>query len=97
MFSKIMMCIMGAFLALIVVFGFYASYTANYKRTTCDTSVSADRKYELKLQAIGEPGWPFGSASGQLILAEGKNVISRTDSELRNDGGIISSRCWKAS
>ena len=94
-FLKIMLCIMGSLLAVIVVFGFCISYTVNYKKTICDTSVSPDEKYELTLQAVGEPDWPFGSASGRLVLTEGKDKISQTDFELYNDGGIISSRCWE--
>ena len=94
-FLKIMLCIMVALLAPIVVFWCCISYTANYKKTICDTSVSPDEKYELTLQAVGEPDWPFGSASGRLVLTEGKDKISQTDFELYNDGGIISSRCWE--
>ena len=94
-FLKIMLCIMGSLLAVIVVFGFCISYTVNYKKTICDTSVSSDGKYELTLQAVGEPDWPFGSASGRLILMEGKDKISQTDFELHNDGGSITSNCWK--
>lgn len=94
-FLKFMLCIMSSLIALIVVFWFCISYTVNYKKSTCDTSVSPDEKYELILQAIGEPEWPFGSASGRLVLMEGKDKISQTDFELYNDGGIISSRCWE--
>ena len=94
-FLEIMLCIMGSLLAVIVVFGFCISYTVNYKKTTCDTSVSPDGKYELTLQAVGEPDWPFGSASGRLVLKEGEDKISQTDFELHNDGASISSSCWK--
>ena len=94
-FIKILLCMIGSLFAVIVVFWCCISYTANYKKTTCDTSVSPDGKYELKLQAVGEPEWPFGSASGRLVLVEGKNMIAQTDFELRNDGGIISNRCWE--
>ena len=94
-FLKIMLCIMGSFIALIVVSSFCIAYTVNYKKTTCDTSVSPDGKYELTLQAVGEPDWPFGSASGRLVLKEEKNKISQTDFELKNDGGSISGSCWK--
>ena len=90
-----MLCIMGSLLAVIVAFWFSISYTVNYKKTTCDTSVSPDGKYELTLQAVGEPDWPFGSASGRLVLMEGKDKISQTDFELHNDGGSITSSCWK--
>lgn len=94
-FMKIILCIIGSLVALIVVFWFCISYTVNYKKTICDTSVSPDGKYELTLQAVGEPDWPFGSASGRLVLKEGKDKISQTDFELYNDGGSISSSCWK--
>ena len=67
-FLNIMLCIMGSLLAVIVVFGFCISYTVNYKKITCDTSVSPDKKYEVVLQAVGEPEWAFGSASGRLVL-----------------------------
>ena len=53
--KKFMLCIMGSILAVIVAFWFCISYTVNYKKTTCDTSVSPDGKYELTLQAVGEP------------------------------------------
>lgn len=90
-----MLCIFGGLIALIVVFWIGISYSTNYRKTTCDISVSPDGKYELTLQAIGEPDWPFGSASGRLILKEGKDKISQTGFELLNDGGSIHSSCWK--
>ena len=50
-------------------------YETDYKKTICDTAISPDKKYELILEAVGEAEWPFGSASGRLILKEGKNKI----------------------
>ncbi len=94
-FIKIILCIMGVIIALLAVFWFGISYVTNYKKTTCDISVSPDGKYELTLQAVGEPDWPFGSASGRLVLMEGKDKISQTDFELHNDGGSINSSCWE--
>ena len=93
--KKFMLCIMGSLIALFVVFWCCISYTVNYKKITCDTSVSPDKKYEVILQAVGEPEWPFGSASGRLVLKEGEDKISQTDFELNNDGGSITSNCWK--
>ena len=86
-FLKIMLCIMGSLLTVIVAFWFSISYTVNYKKITCDTSVSPDGKYELTLQAVVEPDWPFVSASVRLVLMEVKDKISQTDLELHNDGG----------
>lgn len=93
--KKFMLCIMGSLIALFVVFWCCISYTVNYKKITCDTSVSPDKKYEVILQAVGEPEWPFGSASGRLVLKEGEDKISQTNFELHNDGASISSSCWK--
>ena len=77
-FLKYVLCIMGVLLVMIVVVWCSISYTANYKKTICDTSVSPDGKYELTLQAVGEPDWPFGSASGRLILKKNEDTISQT-------------------
>ena len=66
--KKFMLCIMGSLIALFVVFWCCITYTVNYKKITCDTSVSPDKKYEVVLQAVGEPEWAFGSASGRLVL-----------------------------
>ena len=40
-------------------------YAVDHRKTI---SVSPDGKYELTLIEIGEPVWPFGSASGRLTL-----------------------------
>lgn len=93
-FLKIMLCFMGSLVALIVVFWFCISYTVNYKKTTCDISVSPDGKYEMTLQAVGEPDWPFGSANGRVVLKKDDQEISNVEFELHNDGGSISNRCW---
>lgn len=94
-FMKTLLYIMGLCIALIVVFRFCISYETNYKKTNCDTSVSSDGIYELELWAIGEPKFPFGSASGRLVLKKEGKKIAKTDFELYNDGGSISSNCWK--
>lgn len=69
-------------------------YETNYKKTIRDTTVSPDGVYELTLIEIGEPVWPFGPASGRLVLNEGDTTISQTDFELRNDGCSIGSNDW---
>ena len=46
----------------------YFRYAVDHRKTIRDTSVSPDGKYELMLIEIGEPVWPFGSASGRLTL-----------------------------
>ena len=94
-YFKVIICFIGLVCAMIIILGISFSYMTNYKKVTIDTSNSPDGKYELTLQAVGEPDWPFGSASGRLILMEGQDKISQTDFELHNDGGSITSNCWK--
>ena len=63
-----------ALFAICVVIGMnflligYFRYVVDHRKTIRDTSVSPDGKYELTLIEIGEPVWPFGSASGRLTL-----------------------------
>lgn len=84
-----------AIFIIIVVFWGSLAYVSNYKITEADTSVSPDGTYELVLQAVGEADFPFGSASGRLVLYEGKSRISKTDFELFDDGGCIRSSIWE--
>lgn len=94
-FFKGILCFTGLICVIGLCLGVPFSYVTNYKKVTVDTSNSSDGQYELVLQAIGEPDWPFGSASGRLVLKEGKDKISQTDFELHNDGVSITSSCWK--
>ena len=75
--------------------GLCISYITNYKKVTVDTSNAPDGQYKLLLQSVGEPDWPFGSASGRLILKKNEDTISQTGFELRNDGGSVNDSCWK--
>ena len=92
---KVILGIVAVILIIIVVFWVSIVYVSDYKITTVDTSVSPDETYELVLQAVGEADFPFGSASGRLILYEGKSKISKTDFELWDDGGCIRSSIWE--
>ena len=80
---------------IIAVFWGSFIYMSDYKITKVDTSVSTDGTYELVLQAVGEADFPFGSASGRLVLYEDKSRISKADFELRDDGGSIRSGIWE--
>lgn len=59
----------------------YFRYAVDHRKTIRDTSVSPDGKYELTLIEIGEPVWPFGSASGRLTL---DNEDESTASQVEN-------------
>ena len=80
---------------IIAVFWGSLAYVSNYKIAEADTSVSPDGTYELVLQAVGEADFPFGSASGRLVLYEGKSRISKADFELWDDGRSIRSSIWE--
>ena len=96
--KKIMKFVLGfvavVFLIVAVLWGSFV-YMSDYKITEVDTSVSPDGIYELVLQAVGEADFPFGSASGRLILFEGKGRLSKADFELFDDGGGIRSSIWE--
>ena len=94
--KRIMKIILGfvVFIIIVVLWGSFA-YVSDYKITNVDTSVSPDETYELVLQAVGEADFPFGSASGRLVLYEGKSRISKADFELFDDGGCIRSGIWE--
>ena len=94
--KRIMKIILGfvVFIIIVVLWGSFV-YVSDYKITNVDTSVSSDGTHELVLQAIGEADFPFGSASGRLVLYEGKSRISKADFELFDDGGCIRSGIWE--
>ena len=82
------------FIIIAVFWGSFA-YVSNYKITEADISVSPDGTYELVLQAVGEADFPFGSATGRLVLYKGKSRISKADFELWDDGRSIRSSIWE--
>lgn len=91
---RIILCAVCLILGLNLLLAGCLNYALNYKKTVCDTSVSPDGRYELSLTAIGEAKFPFGPASGRLILMEEDAQISQAEFELYNDGGNITSSCW---
>lgn len=88
------LCIICLAIGMVLLLAGCLYYETNCKETIRDTSISPDGKYELILMEIGEPAWPFGPASGRLILNEGDTQISKTNFRLANDGCSISSNDW---
>lgn len=84
----------GSFFVLCLVFWFCFLYVTKYKVTTCDTVVSPDGVYQLTLQSVGEPDFPFGASEGRLILEKDGNEISKMDFVVHDDGGAITENCW---
>ena len=91
---KTVLCIICVVIGMNMLLAGCVYYITNSKKTLRDTSISPDGKYELSLVEIGEPAWPFGPASGLLVLNESDTTISQTDFELRNDGCSIGSNDW---
>lgn len=91
---KTAFCLICMVIGLILLLAGCFYYEMNYKKTIRDTSVSPDGIYELALIEIGEPAWPFGPASGRLVLNEDDTRISETIFRLANDGCSISSNDW---
>ncbi|MCB6414463.1 hypothetical protein OCV99_01545 [Dorea acetigenes] len=90
---KIIIYFVGIIVILAAVFYLSLFYVTNCKKIDCDVSVSPNQNYELTLQQIGEPDWPFGSVSGRLVLVGNNRKIVQADFELRNDGASISDVC----
>ncbi|MEZ3445059.1 MAG: hypothetical protein K1W30_08010 [Lachnospiraceae bacterium] len=80
--GKTVLGVIAAVFAIVAIFGGSIVYVSEYRITTIDTSVSPDGAYELVLQAVGEADFPFGSATGRLVLNAGKSKISKTGFEL---------------
>lgn len=92
---KSIMIVLAAFvISAAVLLGSFL-YITRYKTSDVDTARSENGKYEAVLQAVGEPGWPFGSAPGRLVLKEEGETISKTDIEIANDGGPVSEKNWR--
>lgn len=91
---RTILCIICSVIGMVLLLTGCLYYETNCKETIRDTSFSADGSYKLTLMEIGEPEWPFGSASGRLILNKGDTQISETNFRLANDGGHISSNDW---
>lgn len=94
----------SAFKNIIIIFGIFAIiaamlfgslwYKMFYEVAVVDTIQSLDGNYELVLQSVGEPHWPFGAAPGRLVLKNGKTVIEKADFEIANDGASFSAGSW---
>lgn len=91
---KFVLCMIGVVIGSMSLILLCFHFAINCKKTLIDTSISPDGAYELTLIEIGEPAWPFGPASGRLILKKDDNRISQTNFELKNDRCSISSNCW---
>lgn len=70
------------------------TYVTKYKIHEIDTDMSPDGKYELILQQVGDPDWPFGSTHARVILKEGDKIVKKYRFDVHNDGANISDNSW---
>ncbi len=92
--SKIVIMIFGIFAIMGIVLLGSLWYKTHDEVAIIDTVQSSDGNYELLLQSVGEPYFPFGEAPGRLILQNGKTVVAKTDFEIANDGASFSAQAW---
>lgn len=81
--------ILGIFLITAAVLTGSFIYVTTYKVETVDMDQSPDGNYKLILESVGEPEWPFGRASGRLVLSSNGKVISKTDIKIPKDGNAL--------
>lgn len=92
--KKTVIMVLGLFALLLVILFGSLVYITHYKVDTVDTQESPDGVYELKLQSVGDPYFPFGDAPGQLVLSEEDSVISKISFEIANDGACFTEDSW---
>lgn len=87
----------AVFNIVIVILGGSFVYTTKYRINYVDSSMSPDGKYELLLQQIGDPEWPFGYTHARLVLKGESGTITRYPFILINDGGCVRPESWQVS
>lgn len=92
--SKNIMIISGILVIIAAALSGSILYVTHYKVAVVDTAQSADGNYELILQSVGEPAFPFGSASGSLVLKSGEIIVAKADFKINNDGSSFSEQAW---
>ncbi len=88
----IVMLVIFAILLAVILGGII--YITRYKVTIIDICQSPDGMYNIELQAIGEPYWPFGAAPGRLVLSADGVTTSQTRIEISNDGCRFTANAW---
>ena len=84
-----------AVLLIIVPFAKEAEYNQKYKVTDVDSVTSPDGTYELLLQSVGEPEFPFGSTPGRVVLKKGDETVGTQEFSVSDDGGDLRPANWR--
>ena len=70
-------------------------YVKKYKITPIDSSVSADRNYELLFQSVGEADWPFGTSHARFVLKHDGKDVTKYKLDVENDGKDLCAENWQ--
>lgn len=92
--AKIICIFIAVILVAVLIQGGIFLYAIKYRIAEIDSSVSADGRYELFFQSVGEPDWPFGASHARLVLKQNQAVIDRLDFDVANDGKNLSPDNW---
>ena len=93
-FGRVMLIIIGALLATDLLFAAGFIYETRYKVHDVEVYESENQNYQVILQEIGEPAWPFGPATARVTVVRKKEngrkeVIERFTEKIDNDGGRL--------
>lgn len=91
---KMCLGIMAILCVIIICFTVGYGYVTQYKITGVDSTFSPNGNYELFLQEVGEPDWPFGHTHARVVLNNGKKTVSTYSFDVANDGGRMNSNQW---
>lgn len=86
------LCVFGLLLTMLTG---SLTYVIRYRTNDVDSSISPDGQYELLLQQIGDPDWPFGYTHARLVLKNDFRTIVKHRFDVANDGGAVQSDSWK--
>ena len=91
---KIISIIIGIIVLFLLMVGITAGaflYKIKYEKKTIDEFSTFDGKYQLTIEQIGEPDWPFGYTHCRFVLKQGEDVITSYSFDLADDGANASS------
>ena len=95
--SVMLKIILGSLIIITILFMVLVggiTYTIKYKIHEIDSKLSPDGNYEIILQQVGDPDWPFGSTHARVVLKNGNTIITKYKFDVHNDGANISKGSW---
>ena len=86
---KVLLIIALVFFIFVSLIVLMLLYVTRWRLTNIGRETSPDGRYELLFQAKGEADWPFGSSHARITLYDGKEIITRFDEDIADDGGAF--------